>query len=172
MMKTKHPFLYDYSRQTPVAKAIRDGDIQLRLGQSLPAFAHCSVDDNLGEGDIRSGMTLCPAQINGYLLWDSATIVDEPLCWQISIWLADSAPLDECTVELTPRYCQKFKAKQGQRCEWTSRLLTEPRDERDRKAGQGSLVQAGEATADQYGLVTIGALKIIKAKHRITIRFK
>ncbi len=172
MMKTKRPFLYDYSRQTPVAKAIRDGRIQLRLGQSLPAFAHCSLDDNLGEGELHSGMTLCPAQVNGYLLWDSATIVDEPSRWQISVWLADSAPWDECTVELTPRYCRKFKAKPGRKCRWTNLLVAESTKEGDKQAPRRVLEQAGRAEADQYGLVTVRRLMIIKAKHRITIGFE
>jgi hypothetical protein len=182
MMETKHPVLYDYSRQTPVGKAIASGQIQLRLDQSMPAFAHCSLDDNIGDGDLGSGLTLCPAQVNGYLLWDTATIEDEPISWQITIWLDGSAPFDDCTVDLTPRYCQKFRAREGQEFIWTNSLLAEAKEEAEKQADKqakepvkkplaaGGLVQSDTATAGKYGLVTINSLRISKAKHRITIK--
>ena len=173
LMKTKRPFLYDYSRRSPVSQAIKDGRIRLQLGQSLPAFAHCSLDDNLGEGDLRSGLTFCAAQVNGYLLWDSATIVDEPLCWQISVWVAGSAFPADCTVDLTPRYCQKFKARKGQRFAYTNTLIAPPPGQQGGKvpaeAPSARVVQKGRAQADEHGLVTIAKLQITKGKHRITI---
>jgi len=171
MMETKRPFLYDYSRQSPVGRAILSGQITIRRDQSLPAFRHCSLDDNLGDGERGSGLVLCAAQVNGYVLWDSATVVDEPERWEITIWLSEKAPLPDGTVDLTPRYCQKFSARPAQQFAWTNTLL--PGAEESKPATEpaaGTLAGRGTATADKHGLVTIEKLKIVKARHRISIR--
>ena len=142
------------------------GIIDIRRDQSVPAFGNCSLDDNIGEGDIRSGNSF--GQINGFLVWQSDTIVDEPALYQITVWLwsGDSngrgaAPLDECTVDLTPRKCQMFAAKAGQRFVFTN--VT---------AADGKTIQSGEVAADKHGLVTIPRLVVTKGKHRVAIRPK
>jgi len=147
-----------------LSEAMRQGIIQLRRDQSVPAFGNCSLDDNIGEGDLLSGTPF--GQINGYLVWESATIVDEPGLYAITVWLwgGDShgrgaAPLDSCTVDLTPRKCQRFKPKAGQRLTWTNIALSD-----------GKETQAGRVAADKYGLVTIESLVVTKGKHRIAIR--
>jgi hypothetical protein len=190
LQETKHPCLYDYSRQSPVAKAITSGQLQIRMDQSLPAFAHCTLDDNLGEGSLGSGQR--SGQVNGYLLWDPATILDEPASWQITIWLDESAiPFDDCTVDLTPRYYQKFKAAPGEKFAWTNTLIAEPpapgaATETAAKgpaaAGKAAsaparpaiskLLQSGTAAADANGFVTISKLAITKGRHRIEIKAK
>ena len=149
-----------------VAKAIDDGTIVIRRDRSLPAFGNCSLDDNIGEGDLRSGRPF--GQINGYLLWDGQSIVDEPALWEATVWLYGgdahgrrAAPLESCTVDLTPRRCQRFKPAPGQRLTWTNV-----------SAANGRIVQSGEATADELGLVTIRGLVVTKARHRISIRRK
>ena len=158
MMDTRRAFSMN---STAVSEAMRQGIISIRRDQSLPALGNCSLDDNIGEGDLRSGRAF--GQINGFLVWESATTVDEPGLWQVTCWLWASgrgaAPLDECTVDLTPRRCQKFKAKGGQKFDWTNRTCAD-----------GKLLQSGQAVADEHGLVTIKGLKLTKAKHRITFR--
>ena len=170
MMVTKRAFLYDYRGDTPVAKAIKSGQLDIRRNHSLPAFRHCSLDDNLGYGELGSGLTLCPAQVNGYLLWDTATIADEPTRWEVTIWLHDSAPLPECTVDLTPQWCQKLKAKAGQQFAWTHTLLAQAEKDKPERTAQAQVVQSGVATADRHGLVTIEKLRVTKGRYRIAIR--
>jgi hypothetical protein len=144
-------------RSRAVSDAIRDGRLDIRRDQSLPAFGNCSLDDNLGSGELRTGVAF--GQINGYLLWDTETIVDEPGRWEMTVWLDDSAPLPECNVDLTPRRCQRFRAQREQQFSWTSAL-----EEDDR------VVASGTVAADEWGLVTIEQLTIAKAEYRIVIK--
>ncbi len=152
MMKSKQPFFFCTARESAVAEALRTGKLVIRRGESLPAFANCSLDDNIGEGDLQSGNGWGDSQVNGWVLWDPATIVDEPGKWEITLWVGERCPLAEGTVDLTPRRCQKFAAKPRQRFEWTNGA------------------QQGAVEADAHGLVTLDRLKITKDKHRITIR--
>lgn len=160
MIDTKRAFCMS---SPAVGQAMRAGIIDIRRDRSVPAFGNCSLDDNIGEGDLRTGWALY-GQINGYLVWQSATTVDEPGLWQITCWLwpgdrgRGAAPLDACTVDLTPRRCQAFKAKPGQAFTWTNVACAD-----------GKTLASGRAVADKFGLVTIKQLKITKAKHRITI---
>ncbi|KPK82817.1 MAG: hypothetical protein AMJ81_09145, partial [Phycisphaerae bacterium SM23_33] len=170
MMKTKRAFVFSTCR-SPVADAITAGRLSFRLDQSLPAFANCSLDDNVGEGDLRSGKGWNRSQINGYLLWDPLTITDQPDRWEITVWVDASAFPDDCTVDLTPRRCRNFKAKPGRKFTWTSTVL--PEDKAGGLAASragGGTAHSGGATADEHGLVTLKTLKITKARHRITIK--
>jgi hypothetical protein len=144
------------------------GDIKLH--QSLPAFGNCSLDDNPGDGAFDPGAAGSDGdptgEINGYLFWETETIVDEPDRWEMTVYLYDGdqhgrgkAPQESCTVDLTPRRCQKFTAKPGQEFRWSNTSL------KDNK-----LIKSGTAKADQWGLVTIKGLVITKAKNRITIQ--
>ena len=160
MIDTKRAFCMQ-SRAVP--DAMRQGIIRIRRDQSAPAFGNCSLDDNIGEGELKSGVAF--GQINGYLVWESATTVDEPGRYEITVWLwggdshgRNAAPLDSCTVDLTPRRCQRFKPKPGAKLRWMNIALTD-----------GRQVQAGSAAADKLGLVTIKALAVTKSKRRIAI---
>jgi len=149
MIDTKRPFVYNWR--------VRSGRPTIRRNQSLPAFGNCSLDDNPGNGDLNHGETF-GAQINGYLNWDSETIADEPRRWEMTVWLDQSAPLPRCTVDLTPRRCQKFRAKTGESFRWIN------------AATKGNeVVQRGTVTADQRGLVTVRQLIVTKGKHRVAI---
>ncbi len=158
MMDTKRAFCL-HSRA--VDEAMAAGIIQIRRDASVPAFGNCSLDDNIGEGDPRTGVTGWNCQINGYLVWESDTIVDEPGSYEITVLLWNSAPLPECTVDLTPRRCRAFRPKGGARFEWRNVTLD-----------SGRQVQAGTAEADEHGLVTVRGLRVGKRKHRIVIRPK
>ncbi len=161
MIDTKRAFCL---QSRALGSAMGAGIISIRRDQSLPAFGNCSLDDNIGEGDPRAGRSY--GQINGYLVWESETIVDEPGLYAITVYLwggdrhgRGAAPLDACTVDLTPRKCQKFKADKGEPFAWTSVTLSD-----------GKQVQAGQAIADDHGLVTLKGLNVTKGKHRIVIR--
>jgi hypothetical protein len=161
MMDTKRAFCMQ-SRAVP--EAMKQGIIRIRRGQSVPAFANCSLDDNIGEGDLKSGTAF--GQVNGYLVWDSATTVDAPGLYEITVYLwggdrhgRGAAPLDSCTVDLTPRKCQKFRPKPGRRLRWANISLAD-----------GKQVQTGTITADKHGLATIRRLLVTKGKQRIAVR--
>jgi hypothetical protein len=92
---------------------------------------------------------------------DDALVVDEPSRWGLTLALASLASKNECVVDVTPRRCQKFAAKPGKKFQWTNK-----------PAGVDTPVQSGEATADQYGLVTLPAVIVIKTKNRLRIEKK
>ena len=151
---------------------------QFRLHQSLPAFTRCSLDNDLGtckklgqprevknrhgelrkdsfDGDPEGGLNL-------YLRWETDDLVDEPDRWTITVFLTSGrggAPKDECTVDLTPRRCQKFKAAPGDRFKWTNA-----------SAADGRIIQSGEVTADKWGLLTLEKLTVTKGRNRVSIQ--
>jgi len=146
-------------RATPVHREIAAGRIDIRRDRPLPAFGHCSLDDNPGSGETDTGDP--NGQINGYLLWDTDTIVDRPDGWEMTIWLDESAPKDDCSVDLTPRRCARFVPRPAERFAWAN------------ATGKGEawvVGQSGRVDADRYGLVVLKGLVIGKARHRITIR--
>ncbi len=141
----------------------------IKLHQSLPAFGHCSLDDNPGDGAFDPGAAGSDGDptgnINGYLFWDTATIVDEPDRWEMTVYLYDGdrygrgkVPADSCTADLTPRRCQRFKARPGEKFKWTNTSLADNKQ-----------VRTGTAAADQWGLVTLEKIVITKGKNRIAI---
>ena len=109
-----------------------------------------------GNGDRSHGDTF-GATINGYLTWDSETIVDRPNRWEMTVW-AEGAPLPKCTVDVTPRKCQKFRARPGQRFKWTNTSLA------DKK-----VAQSGRVRADKWGLVTLKQVTVTANRHRLAI---
>ncbi|MBN1419657.1 MAG: hypothetical protein JXP34_12840 [Planctomycetes bacterium] len=147
MMDTKRAFAMCHGGG--VRRAIDEGIIAIRRDQSLPAFANCALDDNIGSGELGTGRAF--GQINAFLLWETDTIVDRTDAWEMTIWLDGSAPRPECTVDLTPRRCRAFRPKPGERFGWTS--------------GAAS----GTVTADTSGLVTIPGLAVGKEKRRVRI---
>jgi len=166
MIQTKRAFVYHW-------RAAQEERPTIRRDQSVPAFGNCSLDDNPGNGDLANGEGM-NIQLNGYLTWDSQTLVDSPEGWEVTVWLTGRPPLPECTVDLTPRRCQKFKAAPGRKFTWTNTLLAASQKDKAGKAGEqpraGSLVQSGAATADKWGLVTVEQLKVTTDKHRLVIR--
>ena len=166
MIDTKRAFVYHWrvrDEQRPT----------IRKGQSLPAFGNCSLDDMPGNGDLNHGEGM-GIQLNGYLTWDSETLVEQPGRWEASVWLAGQPPLPECTVDLTPRRCRKLIARPGEKLAWTNTLRLS--DAQKRKAVEAGntppaerRIQSGTATADQHGLVTIRGLKVTTARHRVVL---
>lgn len=113
----------------PASKFARD--------RSFPAFSNSSIDQNMGNGDKADGDLV--GGIN--LGFDWTEMVDEPGRWSARI--SNALATGEMTADVTPRWCQKFKAKPGERFAWSN-------------AAGGS----GEVVADQWGLVTVAQVKI------------
>ncbi|HET6429660.1 MAG TPA: hypothetical protein VFJ30_14680 [Phycisphaerae bacterium] len=155
MIDSKHPFVLHWR--------VKDQPV-IRRDRSVPAFGNCTLDDNPGNGDLRNGLTF-DAQINGYLSWVGETIVDEPGKWEMTILLDDSAPLDECRVDLTPRKCRGFRPGPGRKFQWTCTPL--PRD--PKAVADPAARITGAAETDRHGLVTIRQLPLRKGAQRVTI---
>ena len=124
---------------------------------SIPAFSHCSLDDNPGSGDPADG-DFC-GQINGYLIWEDGDRVDAEDRWEMTIRVVNTCPEETCTVDITPRHCRQFKPRRGQKFTWTNTSLAD-----------NKVVGSGSETADRWGLVTLKGVKIGKGKNRISIR--
>lgn len=154
---------------TPIAGAIMPP--RIRRDQPLPAFRNCSLDGMPGDGDMSNNGGLGAdgdviADLNGFLLWETDTIVDQPDRFEMTVYLdpgdpareRPGAPADSSTVDLTPRRCRRFSAEPGERLRWTNAFLGEGRE------------VSGEATADRFGLVTIEGLTVTKGRNRIGVR--
>jgi hypothetical protein len=79
----------------------------------------------------------------------------------MTVLLKDDAPRDSCTVDLTPRRCQRFRPESGTRLTWTNTAADDRR-----------MLGSGEITTDQWELVTLEQLTILKGENRIIIKRK
>ncbi|MFQ6131760.1 MAG: alpha/beta hydrolase family protein [Armatimonadota bacterium] len=136
----------------------RELGVDVRLDRTLPAFTRCSLDDDPGKGDPEDGDP--EGQSNLYLYWDSAdqAIVDEANRWALTLRLGDKAPQAQCTVDVTPRRCQRFRPEPGAKLVWTNTALADDTE-----------VQSGETTPDEWGLVTVPQVTVTTAGNRLTI---
>jgi hypothetical protein len=124
--------------------------------KSVPAFSNCSLDGNPGNGDPADGDPR--GTINAYLVWRYDDIVDKPDRWEMTVYLAKSAPKDTCTVDLTPRHRRKFNPKAGQTFTWTNTDLATKK-----------VVGSGTVKADKWGLVTLKQITVGKGRNRVVI---
>jgi pimeloyl-ACP methyl ester carboxylesterase len=146
--------------------------IDLRTDQTLPAFTHCSLDGDPGTGtkldvpkevpdgnrmrkDVFDGAPR--GQANLHLYWQTTNIVDTATAWEMTLLLVDNAPQEGCTVHVTPRRCQQFKTKAGEKVRWANR------------AADGSVLGEGAVVADPHGLVTIPDVVVTKAGNRLVL---
>jgi len=147
---------YGYHEALSTLWSFREGQVRPFFAQRLPAFSNCSLDHSPGDGDHDDAEK--GGGINLYQLWEPETIVDEPDHWEITLNLRDDCPRASCITDLTPRRCQKFHAKPGERFRWTHTTLTDDRP-----------IQSGTAAADKWGLVTVEKLTLDRAKTRVNI---
>ncbi len=116
--------------------------------RSYPAFGNSSIDHNMGHGDPKDGDL--EGGIN--LGFDWKDVIDEPGRW--SVTLSNALAKEEMTVDVTPRRCQKFKPRPGDRFRWMSSAGT-----------------TGMVTADKFGLVTVAKVVLKpRASTTVTIR--
>jgi len=154
LLRARQPFVASWSLHPP--RELMQAYNQMRWDVSIPAFSNCSLDNNPGNG--------CPADgdyygcINGWLLWGDKDLTDGKERWEMTVWVISSCPEDSCTVDITPRHCKNFKPRSGQKFKWTNTSVS------DRK-----VVQQGETTADEWGLVTLEKVIVGKGKNRVRI---
>ena len=114
------------------------------LNRSYPAFGNSSIDDELGPDGPKEGY------VNVGFVWKD--VVDEKGKWSAKI--SNGEAKEDMTADVTPRRCQEFKPKPGEKLKWTS-----------------SAGGSGQVAADQWGLVTVEKVKIPKGKEiTLTIR--
>ena len=150
LQETRRPHIFNWGMGGHGTRTLTGStlDLDIRTDQSLPAFANCSLDDNL-DAD--------PAgQFNAHLAWQIADLIDTPGQWAITLFLRPSAPKDTCTVDLTPRRLQQFKTPAGRRFRYTVA-------EGERQFASGT------ATADEHGLLTLKRIPVTKGKVRVAI---
>lgn len=177
MQATRRPHLFVWAMRGHGTRAVMPMDsptpvmpMDLRTDQSLPAFTHCSLDDDPGTGkklnrpqpfrnaegrqleDLFDGDP--EGQVNRYLYWRTEDLVDKSRRWEITVGLWKNAPRPSCTVDLTPRRLQAFKVKPGDVVLW--------------KNTEGEkVIQSDKVQADEHGLVTLEGLKVSKQNNRI-----
>jgi len=105
--------------------------------QSYPAFGNSSINSDPGPGDPKAGDM--EGGINLGFAWRD--VADEEGRW--SATLSNELCQAEMTVDVTPRRCQRFKAKAREKLKWTN-----------------SAGGSGEIAADPWGLVTVEKVRI------------
>jgi hypothetical protein len=163
LQQTRRPHIFVWGQRghgqrarLPVSLSDRHMPMDLRIDQSQPAFTECSLDDDPGDGDPNDGDA--EGQSNLYLFWDTENIVDKKDAWQMTVGLVEKAPDDACTVNITPRRVQQFKPPPGTRVRWTNT-----------SQDNSEVIQTGEATIDELGLITLPKIRIDKGLNRISI---
>ena len=136
---------------------------KFRTDQSYPAFAHCSADNNPGNGDPTTADPI--GQINATADWDETSIADDQLRWEITLRTRAlttqegiiGAP-EALTVDVTPRRLQRFIVAQSVSYQYEVRQVTD-----------GAVVQSGTATPDQDAVLTIPQVRVVNAGVRLSV---
>jgi hypothetical protein len=167
LQETRRPHVFVWGqeghgqRASLIGPQSRENDMRLdvRADRTLPAFSRSSLDDNPGNGDPADGDP--QGYSNAYLYWDTAddAVVDEAERWSLVLRLTKDPPR-QCTVDVTPRRCQKFRLRPGTRVAW--RVL----------ALDGAEIHAGEAAADEWGLVTAPRVRVRREGVKLEMRVK
>ena len=126
------------------------------MDRSIPVFTRSSIDNNPGGGDPDDGDP--GGTINGYLLWDYDSVVDEKDRWEMTVYIVPSHSDKSCTVDITPHFCARFTPKAGEKFKWTNTALSDHKE-----------VQNGEVAADAAGRATLPQVVVTKGKNRIVI---
>ena len=142
-----------------ISKEVFDLIAAMPRDKTLPAFSHCSLDANPGNGDPSDGDPW--GQMNGFMVWEFDSSVDKADQWEMTVALAKDAFRDQCTADITPRRRVAFKAKAGDEFTWTNTSLKDNKE-----------IQSGSVKADKWGLVTIPKAVVSKGKNRIRITKK
>jgi hypothetical protein len=130
---------------------------------SYPAFSHCSINQNPGNGIPTNGDPV--GAINGYLQWDN--IIDNECNYSIDLTLQNlyvSGALDlpqynTCNTDVTFRRLQEFNPKDGSIVRWKN--LDE----------DNNIIQSGAFEYnDNKGPITIKDVKVNKSGNRIELK--
>ncbi|MBI3961928.1 MAG: DNRLRE domain-containing protein [Deinococcus sp.] len=130
---------------------------QFVRNQSYPAFSRFSLNGDPGngnptDGDARGGFNRFPR-------WETATIVDMPDRWEMTLYLHSAAPVSTATADITPRRLQALNHTPGTRYTWENHQLP-----------ANPVVQSGTVVADANGLITLPNISLSKAGNRIVMR--
>jgi len=165
LQETKRPHVFVWGQSGHGQRALLPGPapgerelgIDVRLDQTLPAFSRCSLDADAGDGDPEHGAA--EGQSNLYLTWDTAgeQVVDQVGRWSLTLRLNAKAPEEVCRVDVTPRRCFQFRSPGGTKARWRSLNV------------EGRELQAGEATADRWGLLTLPGVQVTKSGTRLVV---
>jgi hypothetical protein len=189
LQETRRPHLYNWG---PGGHGTRTAiganfDLDVRTDQTLPAFTNCSLDDDIGTATKRPDevveaerQTLVeqakkagrdPKRVivppwdgdhsgayNRHLWWATDDVVDTAQAWEMTVILMDTAPKDSCNVDLTPRRLQKFRTTNGSKFRYT---VTDVQ--------AGKLLKEGTAAADEYDLLTLKQIPLVKGRNRVKI---
>jgi hypothetical protein len=142
---SRHGFALSWNNQghsSGAARRMQDihkyyGPEKFARDRSFPAFGNSSIDSDMGNGEQNDGDP--EGGINLGFIWSD--VVDEEGRW--SVKLSNDLAKAEMTVDVTPRWCQKFKPEAGQKFRWTN-----------------SAGGSGDVTADQWKLVTVEKVRI------------
>ncbi|NQZ67552.1 MAG: hypothetical protein HRT89_05730, partial [Lentisphaeria bacterium] len=177
MIETKRAFAAVWVSNGPgeLKHLLKTQFTKIKRNQSMPAFTNASFDRSPQTKNPRGPMNrkmkniytkkLDMDFVNGadregginiWQRWDTTNITDKAKTWEMTIWLAKKCPVEKGTMDITPRRCQKFKAKPGQRFKWQSSI-------------DGKVSQSGTVKADKHGFVTLPKVAISKKKCRIRI---
>jgi hypothetical protein len=163
LQETRQPHMFVWGQEghgqrayMPRGGGERVMPLDIRTNQSLPAFTHCSLDSNPGNGNPGDGDA--SGQINCCLYWETNNIVDRSERWEMTVGLLDQAPRDTATVDITPRRRQQFKTEPGAQLAWTNTALD-----------HNKIVQSGRVVADKWGLITLEKIVVGKKKNRLSI---
>jgi len=170
LQETKRPHLFTWGQkghnQKPVMPMFWRGHrekqgrlmpLDLQNNHTVPAFTHSSLDDDPGNGDPQNGDPT--GQVNAHLYWLTENSVDETQRWEMTVGVGPKAPKNEAVVDVTPRRCQQFRLAPGETFTWTNTRLPD-----------GTTVQSGTGTVDQWGLATIKDVTISQSMNRLVIR--
>ena len=188
LQETRRPHVFNWGMGGHLTGPLSQfTELDVRTNLSLPAFTHCTLDDDIGQckprtkeemdaekaaqdEEIKAGKrrkgeySICPfdgkpvGAFNAHLWWETADLVDKPDAWELTAVLMPSAPKDECKVDLTPRRLQQFKTPKGAKFAYT---VTDVKENKE--------LAKGEATADELDLLTLKQIPLVKGKNRIKI---
>jgi len=134
-----------------------------RRNQSYPAFSGASNNSLYGTGDPTTADPI--GSINGSLDWDSRTISDNYLRWEVDLRTRALVTQDgvlgapeSVTVDVTPRRLQAFILAQYVPYRYEVRRL-----------GDNSLVQTGTLTTDEDAVLTLPQVKVYRTGVRLSI---
>ena len=120
---------------------------------SYPAFAHCSTNEDYGDGHAGDGASF--GSINGFLEWDP-NVYEDTANWKATIFMKNLREVDSieyiapetCTVDVTPRRKQHFFPVTGDSLAWYN-------------WHHGQLIQSGSMIYDS-GIIVIPQVMVYK----------
>ncbi len=134
-----------------------------RRHQSYPAFSGTSNNSNYGTGDPATADPI--GSINGSLDWDSASLVDDFLRWEVTLLTRGLVTRDgilgapeAVETDVTPRRLQRLIV--AQRVDYRYEV---------RRESDGALLQSGIATPDEDAVLTLPRIQVLRGGVRLAV---